>query len=420
MHYYLTTSSRKELPRLVLPVPMPWNPSEMSASDKDLFQYFQFAASQSLTNFGSNPAALGAVLMRAARSNNSSSGTAVLQSLLALSSLHRYGVQSQAIELKISSLNALAAASNSKSSLGLAEVIQHVATGMLLCSFEVHQSSCTSSQWAIYLAGVKQLLNASSLPKPQEHDDLAVLLDWVYYHDVMMRFTLRHWNGEAVGLPSNSSTAWTEACAYTEVYVQQLPAIDLKRSCISQQPSSTSALPELLSEFCDSMSGPASYTATGQALSDHKGFLTVLDWRIRTVPVLLKPDEAAEMTTIVELYRLAALVYVNRVSEDLLDQAAQIQKYTEQGFLLLSKLAACERQFPIFVLGCEARTDEQRAIIMGLISRTEKRVTSRSFNHVTVLLHAVWAQDDLADVQINYWNKLTSVISRCVIVPSLV
>lgn len=75
--------------------------------------------------------------MRAARSNNSSSGTAVLQSLLALSSLHRYGVQSQAIELKISSLNALAAASNSKSSLGLAEVIQHVATGMLLCSFEV-------------------------------------------------------------------------------------------------------------------------------------------------------------------------------------------------------------------------------------------------------------------------------------------
>lgn len=74
--------------------------------------------------------------MRAAHSNKSSSATAVLQSLLALSSLHRYGVQSQAIKLKISSLKALAAASNSDS-LGVTEVIQHIAAGMLLCSFEV-------------------------------------------------------------------------------------------------------------------------------------------------------------------------------------------------------------------------------------------------------------------------------------------
>lgn len=267
---------------------------------------------------------------------------------------------------------------------------------------------------------MKQLLNACSLSAPQEHDDLAVLLDWVYYHDVMMRFTLRHWNGEAMGLSANSSTAWTEVCTYAEVYVQQLPAIDLKRSCIAQQPSSTSALPELLSEFCDITPGHPSSTAKGQALDDHKNFLMVLDWRIRKVPVLLKPDEAAEMRTVVELYRLAALIYINRVSEDGLNRAAQTQEDVEEGFLLLSKLAACERQFPIFVMGCEARTDEQRAIIMDLISRTEKKVTSRSFNHVTVLLHAVWAQDDLADVQINYWDKLTSVISRCVIVPSLV
>lgn len=245
-------------------------------------------------------------------------------------------------------------------------------------------------------------------------------MDWVYYHDVMMRFTLRHWNGEAIGLRPNHSTEWTEVCAWTEVYIQQLPAIDLKRSCISQQPSSTSALPELLSEFCDLTPRLPSHIATGQALDDFNGFLTVLDWRIRTVPVLLQPDEAADMTSIVELFRLAALIYINRVSEDILGQAAQTQKHIEDGFLLLSKLVACERQFPIFVLGCEARTDEQRAIIMSVISRTERKVTSRSFNHVTVLLHAVWAQDDLANVQINYWNKLTSVISHCTIVPSLV
>lgn len=94
-------------------------------------------AYQSLTTFGRKPIDLGNILMRAALANNSNSTTALLQSLLALSSLHRNGVQSQAIELKISSLKALAAASNSENSLDTTEVIQHIAAGMLLLSFEV-------------------------------------------------------------------------------------------------------------------------------------------------------------------------------------------------------------------------------------------------------------------------------------------
>ena len=73
--------------------------------------------------------------MRIALSSNTSSSAAVLKSLLAFASLHRYGLQSQAFELKISSIKALAAASGSNA--GDVEVIQHVATGMLLCSFEV-------------------------------------------------------------------------------------------------------------------------------------------------------------------------------------------------------------------------------------------------------------------------------------------
>lgn len=79
--------------------------------------------------------------MRAARSNKSSSATAVLRSILALSSLHRHGVQSQAFKLKIASLNALAAAATSESRLGLTEVVQHIAAGMLLCSFEVRNAT---------------------------------------------------------------------------------------------------------------------------------------------------------------------------------------------------------------------------------------------------------------------------------------
>ena len=48
-------------------------------------------------------------------------------------------MQSQAMELKIKSLEALAAAS--MDSLGQVDLVQHVAAGMLLCSFEVINSA---------------------------------------------------------------------------------------------------------------------------------------------------------------------------------------------------------------------------------------------------------------------------------------
>lgn len=78
---------------------------------------------------------MGEVLARLALAEDTPSAVAVLYSLLALSSLHRYGVQTQAAELKILALRALAAAS--KGDINSKEAIQHVAAGMLLCSFEV-------------------------------------------------------------------------------------------------------------------------------------------------------------------------------------------------------------------------------------------------------------------------------------------
>jgi hypothetical protein len=73
--------------------------------------------------------------MRVALTGNTPSASAVLYSLLALSSIHRYGITPQSFEFKVRSLKALAAAP--KSEWTTVEVVQHVAAGMLLCSFEV-------------------------------------------------------------------------------------------------------------------------------------------------------------------------------------------------------------------------------------------------------------------------------------------
>lgn len=127
----------------------------------------------------------------------------MLQALLAFSSLHRYGLQSQAVELKISALSMLAEVSLAPEH-GAKEVIYHTATGMLLCSFEVYHLSCTSAQWTRYLSGVNTVIKSSSIDTLlQSSSDAAVLLDWVHYHNVLARFSLLHWKGE--GAPELSS-----------------------------------------------------------------------------------------------------------------------------------------------------------------------------------------------------------------------
>lgn len=98
-------------------------------------------ASQALTTFDHSPTDLGSFLLRVSLSDNTKSAAAALNALLAFSSLHKHGVQSQAAELKISALSALATAAQGDE-LSTTEAVQHVAAGMLLYSFEVRFVSC--------------------------------------------------------------------------------------------------------------------------------------------------------------------------------------------------------------------------------------------------------------------------------------
>jgi hypothetical protein len=178
---------------------------------------------------------------------------------------------------------------------------------------------------------------------------------------------------------------------------------------------------ELLSDVCDAVSPSLPDLSSSENTDDLKSFLKILDWRIRTTAAIATPGRNGIDTPLVmELYRLAMLVYLNRVCEKLLNQRARTQEQVEKAFTILAQLPSCDRQFPVFILGCEARSDHQRAVLLDLISRTENGVFSRSFNHVRLLLQAVWAQEDLAEGNIQYLDKLSHVSSCCRILPSFV
>ena len=132
-------------------------------------------------------------------------------------------------------------------------------------------------------------------------------------------------------------------------------------------------------------------------------------------------EDSDNMTLVMKLYQLAMLLYLNRSSEGLIDQPIRTRQQIDQAFAILPQLSFCKQQFPVYIIGCESRTDEQRAEILDVILRTEKLSSSRSFNHCKRLLQASWAQDDLAGWNnISYRSKLSSTMGLAEIVPAFV
>jgi len=94
-----------------------------------------YTASSTLAIFDPDKEEFLSMLLRLALSDNSTPSVAVLQSALALSSLHRHGLQVDAYRLKLRALRTLV--SSAKECLENSTIIQHIAADMILCHFEV-------------------------------------------------------------------------------------------------------------------------------------------------------------------------------------------------------------------------------------------------------------------------------------------
>jgi Fungal specific transcription factor domain len=137
--------------------------------------------------------------------------------------------------------------------------------------------------------------------------------------------------------------------------------------------------------------------------------------------ICIKDSQAGENVTEItlELYRLAGLVYLSRVSERFSGQSLDIELWTDKAFSFMAQLSAIDQPLPLFILGCEARSEDQRTIVLDLISRSEQVPFSRSLKEVTGIIQSVWVQDDLAEETLDYKDKLDAIFSSMDVVPSL-
>ncbi|KAH8693985.1 fungal-specific transcription factor domain-containing protein [Talaromyces proteolyticus] len=423
MHSYLVDLSTRKIPnqprilpgQLLTPYRSSWKPCQLDGRDAELVHYFASTAFSSLAIFNQDAAAFRDLLIQMALSDGTVSSRAVLFALLAVASQHRDGLQCRAVQFKISAISALAKSAEN-GTLSTTEAAQHVTAGMLLCSFEIHASSETGGQWLWYVRGVKDIIEKSHLDTQINKSFVAELLDWVYYHNVIAQFSILHWRYGPV----------------ESMFAKQL---DLKgwewilgpnRLQRTNRVRPSHRILQFLSDIFNVL-----FQAFEQRDTMEKfvGRLNILEGRASTVVEIserygkFSTQETTDATDMVKLYQTAAMLYLARVSESISGELRNMKPLLDNAFALLCRMRTCELQFPLLVLGCEARTDEQRNMILDLVWRTEKTTYVRSLDCLRRALRALWIQEDLAsdqDCVPKYMDRLSAIISITRFIPSLV
>lgn len=369
-----------------------------------------------LATFSSDLPSLRDTLVRMALTDHTVPSRAVLHAILALSSLHRDGLQLQATRHKTVAVGALGASAKTGIQT-TAEAAQHLAANMLLCSFEIHMGTDSQGHWPLYLMGAREVIAAAGLDTQIFQTEVGELVLWTFYHDVLARFSIFHWRRASVSgyfaRELGIEGGWQrDLCAFAtklKLNVGRLPTIlrffgdIIDALCESANPPSSSTPP----------SAPTSTSTSTSLQAD----LHAYELAIRNVPPP-PANEDPNITTLTELYRSAVLVYVARVCATRFGETnttrEDLRPLVDAGFAQLARLDVCERIFPILILGCEADTDERRVATLDLVRRTREKTHVRALDCLRRALESVWVMEDLnadQDVGLDYVNKLSAVIS---------
>jgi len=127
-------------------------------------------------------------------------------------------------------------------------------------------------------------------------------------------------------------------------------------------------------------------------------------------PETLPQDNSAKK--VAKLYRLAGLIYLYRACKGLSSTSPSVKTAVEAGFSIMAGLTICDRAFPLVILGCEARCDGDRLMVLDLLRRTRECRKIGNFGMAQQFIEASWAQDDLSpDEALNYVQKFNAIMS---------
>lgn len=129
-----------------------------------------------------------------------------------------------------------------------------------------------------------------------------------------------------------------------------------------------------------------------------------LEQKLQNAWQQLSPEEVAISTAAeikaasatAELYRLASLLYLQRVVPDIGDEVRRAA-YVRQAFAALGEVPVATGPWPVFVVACEARTDEERIYILETLDRMDKLRNVGNVRVMRTILETIWRQRDLQE-----------------------
>lgn len=130
----------------------------------------------------------------------------------------------------------------------------------------------------------------------------------------------------------------------------------------------------------------------------------VLEEKLRMLSQRLSPDEVTNSTPVqikdtsatAELYRLAGLLYLQRVVPAAGDEVRRAA-YLQQAFTALRTVQVATSPWPIFITACEARTEEERAQIFDVLERMDEVRNVGNVRVMHSIIETIWKQQDLWD-----------------------
>jgi hypothetical protein len=122
-----------------------------------------------------------------------------------------------------------------------------------------------------------------------------------------------------------------------------------------------------------------------------------------------------------ELYRLACLIYLERVVKGTPRYNPRLIDLLRKAFAIFKIIKTCDRPFPVFVIACEAQTEADRALSLNVMQHTEVGQRRGNINMVNDMVKASWLQEDLCTGdQLDTLLRYNGIISAHPILPSFI
>ena len=276
----------------------------------------------------------------------------------------------------------------------------------------------------MFLCSVKRIINTSPAIHKLVRQEYSVFLDWIYYHEALAEFTVRHWASPYEGCGFAPIARSPRAIDGSGSKVNRSLWHFLRHHLILRQVDENIGCPtdvlQLVVHACRRaiVAEPSEVNCAnaGQALEQN-----ISQAMGAYGPIHVKFTTPIDRNTMVsDIHRLACLIYVNRAIHCVSGSEFRHRRLVREGILLLTKMITCQNAWPLFIIACEAVDDDQRLAILDVFeqSRQDRRRRSSHIHFIQHMVEAVWKQHDLnGENQVGWLAILDAVVGGVPFMP---